>query len=204
MMGYLDDEEANRRLWDGDFFHTGDLATRDEDGFLFYRGRFDGIIKTKGYRVSPVEIEDVLSLHPAVYECLAVGEPDPDLGQRVKVYVMLAPGYAPSQALEDELMAFHNNACAGFKKIRALEFVDALAHNANGKLIRGSSAPKTDHPIPKRGDEPSSSRFSLPVSGGAPPARKRLTDFCPPFIIRKEKNPCITTVGGGALCRCWN
>ena len=142
MMGYLDDEEANRRLWDGDFFHTGDLATRDEDGFLFYRGRFDGIIKTKGYRVSPVEIEDVLSLHPAVYECLAVGEPDPDLGQRVKVYVMLAPGYAPSQALEDELMAFHNNACAGFKKIRALEFVDALAHNANGKLIRGQFRPK--------------------------------------------------------------
>lgn len=122
--------------------HTGDLATRDEDGFLFYRGRFDGIIKTKGYRVSPVEIEDVLSLHPAVYECLAVGEPDPDLGQRVKVYVMLAPGYAPSQALEDELMAFHNNACAGFKKIRALEFVDALAHNANGKLIRGQFRPK--------------------------------------------------------------
>lgn len=114
----------------------------DEDGFLFYRGRFDGIIKTKGYRVSPVEIEDVLSLHPAVYECLAVGEPDPDLGQRVKVYVMLAPGYAPSQALEDELMAFHNNACAGFKKIRALEFVDALAHNANGKLIRGQFRPK--------------------------------------------------------------
>ena len=106
------------------------------------QGRFDGIIKTKGYRVSPVEIEDVLSLHPAVYECLAVGEPDPDLGQRVKVYVMLAPGYAPSQALEDELMAFHNNACAGFKKIRALEFVDALAHNANGKLIRGQFRPK--------------------------------------------------------------
>lgn len=96
MMGYLDDEEANRRLWDGDYFHTGDLATRDADGFLYYLGRSDGIIKTKGYRVSPVEIEEALSRHPAVAECLATGEPDPDLGQKVKVYVTLAPGYAPS------------------------------------------------------------------------------------------------------------
>ncbi len=137
MMGYFADEEANRRLWDGDYFHTGDMATRDEDDFLYYRGRSDGIIKTKGYRVSPVEIEDALTLHPAVFECLATGEPDPDLGQRVKVYVALAPGYSPSQALMDELMAFHNDNCAGFKKIRELAFVDALAHNSNGKLIRG-------------------------------------------------------------------
>mgnify|MGYP002640894417 CR=1 FL=1 len=137
MMGYLDDEEANRRLWDGDYFHTGDLATRDADGFLYYLGRSDGIIKTKGYRVSPVEIEEALSRHPAVAECLATGEPDPDLGQKVKVYVTLAPGYAPSPALREALMAFHNEACAGFKKIRDLAFVPALAHNANGKLIRG-------------------------------------------------------------------
>ena len=137
MMGYLDDEEANRRLWDGDYFHTGDLATRDADGFLYYLGRSDGIIKTKGYRVSPVEIEEALSRHPAVAECLATGEPDPDLGQKVKVYVTLAPGYAPSPALREALMAFHNEACAGFKKIRDLSFVPALAHNANGKLIRG-------------------------------------------------------------------
>ena len=87
--------------------------------------------------MSPVEIEDALSRHPAVAECLAVGEPDPDLGQKVKVYVALAPGYAPSPALREELMVFHNQACAGFKKIRDLAFVPALAHNANGKLIRG-------------------------------------------------------------------
>lgn len=136
MMGYWEDEEANRRLWDGDIFHTGDLATRDEDGFLYYLGRFDGIIKTKGYRVSPVEIEETLSLHPAVEECMAVGEPDPDLGQRVKVYVKPTPGYPLGPALEAELMAFHNDRCAGFKKIRALAFVDHLARNQNGKLIR--------------------------------------------------------------------
>ena len=140
MMGYWEDEEANRRLWDGDIFHTGDLATRDDEGFLYYLGRFDGIIKTKGYRVSPVEIEDVLSLHPAVEECMAVGEPDPDLGQRVKVYVKAAPGYVPGPALEQTLLAFHNDQCAGFKKIRALAFVDHLARNQNGKLIRNQFA----------------------------------------------------------------
>lgn len=136
MMGYWEDEEANKRLWDGDIFHTGDLATRDEDDFLYYIGRADGIIKTKGYRVSPVEIELALTLHPAVEECMAVGEPDRELGQRVKVYVKLAQGYSPSQALQEELMAFHNDRCTGFKKIRALDFVDHLARNQNGKLIR--------------------------------------------------------------------
>lgn len=140
MTGYLNDEEATRRLWDGDIFHTCDLGTRDADGFLFYQGRADGIIKTKGYRVSPVEIEDALSLHPAVAESLAVGEPDPELGQKVKVYVHLAPGYAPSQALREELMAFHNDASAGFKKIRDLEFVGPLRRNPNGKVLRGQFA----------------------------------------------------------------
>ena len=136
MAGYWEDEEANRRLWDGDLFHTGDLATKDEDGFLYYIGRADGLIKTKGYRVSPVEIENDLSLHPAVEECMAVGEPDPALGQRVKVYVKLAAGYAPGPALEEELLSFYNDHCTGFKKIREMAFVDHLARNQNGKLIR--------------------------------------------------------------------
>ena len=136
-MGYLNDPEATARLWDGDLFHTGDLAVKDEEDFLFYRGRGDGMIKTKGYRVSPVEIEEALALHPAVEECLATGVPDRDLGQRVTVYVKLAPGYAPSDDLRRELMDFHNSRCAGFKKIRALHFVPALARNANGKLLRG-------------------------------------------------------------------
>lgn len=136
MMGYWEDEEANAGLWDGNLFHTGDLALRDEDGFLYYRGRADGMIKTKGYRVSPVEIEGILSLHPAVYECMAVGQPDRELGQKVKVYVKLLPEYAPSEELKQELMDFHNGKCAGYKKIREMDFVESFARNANGKLIR--------------------------------------------------------------------
>lgn len=136
MMGYLNDDEANRRLWDGNLFRTGDLAVKDEDNFLFFRGRSDGIIKTKGYRVSPMEIENALTLHPAVRECLAVGVPDRDMGQRVKVYVVPEAGYTPGEALEQELLAFHNEGCAGFKKIRELAFVPTLARNSNGKIIR--------------------------------------------------------------------
>lgn len=136
LMGYYHDEEAARQLWDGNLFHTGDLAEKDGEDFLYYKGRMDGIIKTKGYRVSPVEIEEALSRHPAVEECLAVGEPDGALGQRIKVYVKLRAGYAPAKALARTLTDFHNSTCTGYKKIRALEFVPALAHNANGKLLR--------------------------------------------------------------------
>ena len=136
MMGFLGDPEATANLWDQDIFHTGDLAVMDEEGYLFYRGRSNRIIKTKGYRVSPVEIEATLAAHPAVCESLAVGVPDRDLGQRLKVYVVPVEGVAPDEALKDELLAFHNGKCAGFKKIRELEFVASLARNPNGKIIR--------------------------------------------------------------------
>lgn len=136
MMGYLDDPEATANLWDGDLFHTGDLAVMDGEGYLFYRGRSDGIIKTKGYRVSPLELEQTLVLHPAVRECLVVGVPHWDLGQKITAYVVLEEGYAPGDNLKDELLAFHNGKCAGFKKIRDMAFVPALARNANGKVIR--------------------------------------------------------------------
>ena len=135
-IGYLGDPDGGAGLWDGDLFHTGDLAVMDEDGFLFFRGRADGMIKTKGYRVSPVELEDILSRHPAVYECLVCGQPDRLLGERITAYVVPAPGHTPSDTLRADLMAFHNSQCAGFKKLRDLVFVARLARNANGKVLR--------------------------------------------------------------------
>lgn len=137
MMGYLDDPEADAGLWDRGLFRTGDLAVKDQDGFLFYRGRSDGMIKTKGYRVSPVELESILSRHPAVYECLVAGVPDRELGQRITAYVHLAEGFEAGQALQAQLLDFCNSRCAGYKKIRDLRFVGPLARNANGKVIRG-------------------------------------------------------------------
>lgn len=137
MIGYLNDPEADKTLWDGNLFHTGDLAILDGDGFLFFRGRSDGMIKTKGYRVSPVELEDILSRHPAVYECLVCGQPDRALGEKITAYVVTVPGHTPDDNLREELMSFHNERCAGFKKLRELHFVDRLERNANGKVLRG-------------------------------------------------------------------
>ena len=136
LMGYFEEPGGEKALWDGNLFHTKDLAYKDADGFLYYLGRMDGVIKTKGYRVSPVELEAVLARHPAVYECLVVGVPDRDLGQRITAYIVPAAGFAPTQELGEEIKNFHNETCTGFKKIRTLEFVDKLERNQNGKIIR--------------------------------------------------------------------
>lgn len=136
LMGYFEDPEADAALWDGDIFHTKDMGYCDQDGFLFYLGRMDGMIKTRGYRVSPFEIEQELMRHPAVYECLAVGVEDAAAGQRIKAYVRLTPEAAPTEELKQELLAYHNDRCSGHKKIRELQFVTALSRNANGKIIR--------------------------------------------------------------------
>ena len=143
LMGYFQDPEATENLWDGDIFHTGDMGFRDEENFLYYLGRSDGLIKTKGYRVSPLEIENALGRHPAVYECLVAGVEDRDLGQRICAYVHLVEGYSQSEALEAELMAFYNDTCTGYKKIRNLIFVPELRRNANGKIIRDQFARQT-------------------------------------------------------------
>lgn len=135
-MGYLGDPEGTQAIWDGKMFHTGDLAVKDEENFLYYRGRSDGMIKSKGYRVSPVELEGILCRHPAVAECLVEGVPDRELGEKIVASVRVAAGYLPTAALAEELMAFHNGQCAGFKKIREIAFVNALERNANGKLVR--------------------------------------------------------------------
>ena len=136
LTGYFKDPEADAALWDGNLFHTGDLGYRDAEGFLFYVGRADGLIKSRGYRVSPFEIENALSRHPAVYECLVVGEEDARDGQKICAYVHLADGVTESDALRQELLDFHNLRCTGFKKIRALRFVSGFARNSNGKIIR--------------------------------------------------------------------
>jgi len=136
LMGYFEDPEANENLWDGDLFHTADEGYRDADNFLYYLGRADGLIKTRGYRVSPFEIENDLSRHPAVYECLAVGAPDPRDGQHIRVLVRPNEGYDPSEALREELLRFHNERCTGFKKIRSLDFVSVFSRNSNGKILR--------------------------------------------------------------------
>ena len=134
-MGYYKDEEAYEKLWEHGLFHTGDFARADEEGYIYYGGRTDDLIKTKAYRVSPFEIETVLIKHPAVYECMVVGVPNEDMGMLIKAFVVPEIGIAPSDALKDELMEFANKQLAGYMKIRQMEFVNSLEKSVNGKII---------------------------------------------------------------------
>ncbi len=136
MMEYYRDPEKTAKAMHDGWFHTGDVAWRDEDGYLWYIGRNDDVIKSSGYKISPFEIESVLVTHPAVLECAVTGVPDPIRGQLVKATVVLRPGYEPSEELKKELQNFVKHETAPYKYPRALEFVDELPKSINGKIRR--------------------------------------------------------------------
>jgi acetyl-CoA synthetase len=115
---------------------TGDIAWRDEDGFLWYVGRNDDIIKSSGYRISPFEIESVLMEHPAVLECAVTGVPDPVRGQLVKATVVLREGYEPSEDLRRDLQEHVKRETAPYKYPRVIAFADSLPKTVNGKIKR--------------------------------------------------------------------
>ncbi|MDR1574075.1 MAG: AMP-binding protein [Clostridiales Family XIII bacterium] len=135
-MGYYRDEAATERVWRGGVYHTGDMAWRDADGYVYFIGRADDIIKSAGYRIGPYEVESVLERHPAVLECAVTGAPHPLRGQIVKASVVLADTYAPSDALKKELRAFMKASAAAYKIPRAIEFVDELPKTISGKVRR--------------------------------------------------------------------
>lgn len=131
---YLGDDERYEQVWSGGVYHTGDAAWQDENGYYWFHGRFDDIIKTGGFRVGPYEVENVLMEHPAVLECSVVGIPDPLRGQAIKAVVVPAAGYQPSRALERELREFCNSKMATYKWIRVVEFVSAMPKTISGKI----------------------------------------------------------------------
>jgi 2-aminobenzoate-CoA ligase len=108
----------------------------DEDGYVHYIARTDDLIISAGYNIAPLEVEEVLLEHPAVAECGVVGAPDPERGQIVKAYVVLRPGYAPSEALVRELQEFVKGRIAPYKYPRAIEFCEQLPRTLTGKLQR--------------------------------------------------------------------
>ena len=136
MMCYYRNEEKTRQTIHDGWFHTGDVAWKDEDGYYWYVGRNDDVIKSSGYKISPFEIESVLVLHPAVLECAVTGVPDPIRGQIVKATVVLRNGYTPSEELKKELQNFVKKETAPYKYPRALEFVEELPKTVNGKIMR--------------------------------------------------------------------
>ncbi|MDR3148947.1 MAG: AMP-binding protein [Oscillospiraceae bacterium] len=132
---YLDPDKTAAAMHNG-WYHTGDTVWRDEDGYYFYVGRNDDVIKSSGYRIGPFEIESVLVQHPSVLECAVTGVPDPVRGNLVKATVVLANGYAPSGDLIKELQTYVKNETAPYKYPRVIEFVDQLPKTINGKIRR--------------------------------------------------------------------
>lgn len=135
-VGYYNDSERTKSVWHDGFYHTGDTAWRDEDGYLWYVGRTDDVIKSSGYRIGPFEIESVLMQHPAVLECAITGAPDPIRGQVVKATIVLTKNYQPSEELAKELQDYVKHQTAPYKYPRVVEFVDELPKTISGKIRR--------------------------------------------------------------------
>ena len=133
---YHKNEEMDKFAKRGGVYHTGDMAKRDADGYFWYVGRIDDVIKSSGYRIGPFEIESVLIEHPAVLECGIIGVPDDIRGQVVKANVVLTSAYEPSDELAKELQDYVKSKTAPYKYPRIIEFMDKLPKTISGKIRR--------------------------------------------------------------------
>jgi acetyl-CoA synthetase len=134
--GYLSNEEENRRVFQNGFYYTGDKACMDEDGYFWFIGRDDDVIKSSGYRIGPFEVESALLEHPAVQEAAVVGSPDVIRGLIVKAFIVLKPGYQPTGSLVKEIQQHVKRVTAPYKYPRAIEFVESLPKTISGKIKR--------------------------------------------------------------------
>ncbi len=134
--GYWKDEDKNKSVFRNGWYFTGDRAYKDEDGYFWFVGRADDVIKSSGYRIGPFEVESALIEHPAVAEAAVIGVPDSIRGQIVKAFVVLAPGYSPSDTLIKELQEHVKNTTAPYKYPRKIEFVSDLPKTISGKIRR--------------------------------------------------------------------
>lgn len=134
--GYYQDEERTREAVGGDYYNLHDMAWRDSDGYCFFVGRNDDVIKCSGYRIGPFEVESALVEHPAVVECAVTAAPDPIRGKVVKATVVLARGWEPSDELVRELQEHVKRTTAPYKYPRIVEFTDELPKTIGGKIKR--------------------------------------------------------------------
>jgi len=135
---YAKDPERTNDVFRNGWYYTGDRATKDSDGYFWFVGRADDVIKSSGYRIGPFEVESALIKHPSVVESAVVPAPDPVRGAVVKAFVVLRKGYIPSQELADELAAFVAKETGPYKHPRKIEFVDSLeaVKTISGKIRR--------------------------------------------------------------------
>ncbi len=136
LSGYLGDPKLYEEVWRGGVYHTGDRARRDADGYYYYIGRTDDVIKSSGYRIGPSEVEDLLMRNPAVKECAVTGFPSKTRGTVVKASVVLKDGYTGDNALKKDLQELVKKYGAIYKYPRIVEFVEDLPRTASGKISR--------------------------------------------------------------------
>jgi len=135
-LGYWNNPEDSERVFGGEWFHTRDAASQDEDGYIWYEGRADDVIIAAGYRIGPFEVESVCLEHPAVQEAAVVAAPDDLRGNVVKAFVVAAAGYDATDELADEIKAFVRGKLSAYAYPRRIEFVDELPKTLTGKIRR--------------------------------------------------------------------
>ena len=135
MTGYLGDDDRNFEVTVDGYYHTGDVASRDADGYITYIGRTDDVFKASDYKISPFELESVLIEHPAVFEAAVVPAPDPTRLAVPKAYISLAAGWAPNRATADAIFADARRNLAPYQRIRRIEFAE-LPKTISGKIRR--------------------------------------------------------------------
>ena len=134
--GYYGDPKLTEKVFEGGIYHTGDTAWKDGDGYLWFIGRTDDLIKSAGYRISPFEVEEVLQQHPAVLECAVTGVDDPARSQVVKATIVLSKGFDASKQLAKEIQLFAKRTSASYKCPRIIDFVKELPKTISGKIRR--------------------------------------------------------------------
>ena len=133
---YAGDAERNAAAWRGGAYHTGDVVWRDADGYHWFKGRKDDVIKSSGYRISPFEVENAIMEHPAVLEVAVTGAPDADRGVVIKATIVLTSGFEASEALKKQIQEHVKRVTAPYKYPRVIEFVGALPKTSSGKVRR--------------------------------------------------------------------
>ena len=133
---YYRNQEKTDEVWYDGYYHCGDTAYVDEDGYYTFVGRNDDIIKSSGYRIGPYEVENAVISHPSVLECAITGVPDELRGQIVKATIVLAKGFEASEELKKEIQNHVKHATAPYKYPRMIEFVEELPKTISGKIQR--------------------------------------------------------------------
>jgi acetyl-CoA synthetase len=146
---YWKNEKATREKFIGDWGCTGDQGRMDEDGYLWYQGRSDDVIKSSGYRIGPAEIESCLVKHPAVANAAVIGKPDAARGAIVKAFIVLQPGSIPSDKLTEEIQNHVRGRLAPYEYPREIEFIDALPMTTTGKVQRKELRKREEQKLPK-------------------------------------------------------